>query len=46
MARWVMSEGLLGQLSIAKEQSHWVASGERGGEGEDEGGDADSSDDG
>ena len=46
MARWVMSEGLLGQFSLAKAQRQWVASGERGGEGEDEGGDADSSDDG
>ena len=40
-----MSEGLLGQFSLAKEQSDWVEGRERGGEGEDEGEGADSSDD-
>ena len=45
VARWVMSEGLLDQFSLAKEQSEWVEGRERGGEGEDEGEYADGSDD-
>ena len=45
IARRVMSKGLLGQFSLAKEQSDWVEGRERGGEGEDEGEGADSSDD-
>ncbi|MCJ1265039.1 hypothetical protein MMC22_004914 [Lobaria immixta] len=48
VARWVMSEGLLGQFLLAKEQSDWAEGrGKRGmgeDEGEDEGEDADSSD--
>ena len=45
VARWVMSKGLLGQFPLAKELSDWVEGRERGGEGEDEGEGADSSDD-
>ena len=45
VARRVMSKSLLGQFSLAKEQSDWVEGRERGGEGEDEGEGADSSDD-
>ena len=44
VARWDMSEGLLGQLSLAKEQSGWVKGRVRGGEGLDASENADSSD--
>ena len=40
-----MSKGLLGQFSLAKEQSDWVEGRERGGEDEDEGEGADSGND-
>ena len=39
-----MSEGLLGQFSLARKQSDWVESRDKRGEGEDEGEDTDGSD--
>ena len=40
-----MSKGLLGQFSLAKEQSDWVEGRERGGEDKEEDESADSSND-
>ena len=45
VARWVMSEGLLGQFLLAKEQSDWAEGRGKRGLGEDEGEDADRSSD-